>query len=318
MTSLPAPNQDPGFNINTAMNTFNQRLGELVRSGQMTVAQAQAAQADMRALQLNPAAANRQAATDIAQRHLQVGKYHPENIAAAQQPQGGLTMAEQPEIMVTRPTPMPTPTDMREVIGSRMPPPGVRGGDTRIFADQPMAYPGGDPDFNESTGVYTPDTRGLGGSIGGILANFGKSIGNAPMQPKFIGQHFTGDAPPPGKKYIETPEGLVPVPINDMPMRPSTGTGLGSALGMPMQPQSIANAMQQPQGLTLSNVPQSARLTLSNVPQQPQTLGMLMQGVRMPEVPQYAPPPPPPEKVQYAPPTGMAMGGLMRKYGGMC
>ena len=128
--------------------------------------------------------------------------------------------------------------------------------------------------------------------IGGILANFGKGMGNAPMQPKFIGQRFTGDAPPPGKKYIETPEGLVPVPINDVPVKPAMGPGLGRALGMPMQ--GVGMAPQMPQGMTLSNVPR--QLTLSNVPQQ----GVAPQPVSAPQ--------------------GMAMGGLLRKYygGGMC
>lgn len=87
---------DPGFDINIATNTFYKALGDRVKSGQMTLDQARAAQAEMRALQLNPAAANRQAATEIAQRHLQVGPYSPANVAAqkaAQQPQGGLTQA---------------------------------------------------------------------------------------------------------------------------------------------------------------------------------------------------------------------------------
>lgn len=94
MAVLPlAINRDPGFDINTATNTFYKTLGDRVASGQMTLDQARAAQAEMRALQLNPAAANRQTATDIAQRHLQVGRYSPS------QPNGGLTLA------ATRPDP---------------------------------------------------------------------------------------------------------------------------------------------------------------------------------------------------------------------
>lgn len=101
-TSIAQQRPDPDFDINVAFNTMNKRLGELVNSGKMSLDQARAAQSEMRALQLNPAAANRQAATDIFQRHLQVGKYHPENVAAAQraaeraaqQPQGGLTLAQ--------------------------------------------------------------------------------------------------------------------------------------------------------------------------------------------------------------------------------
>ena len=63
------------------------------------------------------------------------------------------------------------------------------------------------------------------------------------MQPKFIGKNFTGDAPPPGKKYIETSEGLVPVPINDVPVKPAMGPGLGGSLGMPMQGVGMAPPM---------------------------------------------------------------------------
>lgn len=84
MSSPPPPVSDPDFDINIAMNTFSKQLGERVRSGQMTVADAQRAQAQMRALQVNPAMANRAAATEIAQRALQVGPYHPSNIAAQQ------------------------------------------------------------------------------------------------------------------------------------------------------------------------------------------------------------------------------------------
>ena len=81
--------QDPGFNINTATNTFFKALGDRVASGQMTLDQARAAQAEMRALQLNPAVANRAAATEIAQRNLGVGQYAP-------RPQG-LTLSNVPQ-----------------------------------------------------------------------------------------------------------------------------------------------------------------------------------------------------------------------------
>ena len=317
MTSLPAPNQDPDFNINTAMNTFNQRLGELVRSGQMTVAQAQAAQGDMRALQLNPAAANRQAATDIAQRHLQVGKYAP-----AQQPQGGLTVAEQPEIVVTpqRPMPqgvsygagvgpsspmpvMPTPTDMREVIGSRMPPPGVRSGDTRIFADQPtqqnpmisdMRYRGPQPtehqmlmqQISNRLRNFQPGVRGMQPNVidNRIGPNFGKPMqpeglgGIAGMLSKFGDQLRNAESMP--KSYVSAPRQLSPeeamgiTSMSTMPQGVRYGAGVGG--GMPMQ--------TAPQGLTLSNVPQQG------ADPQPMTA-----------------------------PQGMAMGGLMAKYyGGAC
>lgn len=286
MAVLPLTiNRDPGFDINTATNTFYKALGDRVASGQMTLDQARAAQAEMRALQLNPAAANRQTATDIAQRHLQVGRYAPS------QPQGGLTaiapqaIREQPIQMPMRAyydpsgpvmpqPPMPVSQPPEEIMVTPRPSP--------YPAQPPMALPGG-TGYDEQGNMIRSKPDYLSG-IRSLLANFGRGIGNAPMQPKFIGQHFTGDAPPPGKKYIETPEGLVPVPINDVPMKPAMGPGLGRALGMSMQPQ----------GMTLSNAPR--QLTLSNVP---------MQGA--------APQP-------VSAPQGMAMGGLMAKYygGGMC
>lgn len=80
----PVPQPDPGFNINTATNTFFKSLGDRVKSGQMTVAQAQEAQQAMRQLQLNPQTATRQAATDLAQRYLQTGQYSPNNTAQRQ------------------------------------------------------------------------------------------------------------------------------------------------------------------------------------------------------------------------------------------
>lgn len=310
-------NRDPGFDINTATNTFYKALGDRVASGQMTLDQARAAQAEMRALQLNPAAANRQTATDIAQRHLQVGRYSPS------QPQGGLTA------IAPQPTPMPLPRmpimpqpPEREVIGLRSPVPGVHGGDTRIFApttQPPMALPGG-TGYDEQGNMIRSKPDYLSG-IRSLLANFGKGMGNAPMQPKFIGKNFTGDAPPPGKKYIETPEGLVPVPINDVPVKPAMGPGLGRALGMPMQGVGMAPQMpMKPQGLTLSNVPQQQRLTLRNPPMQgnaPQYIGLANQSFQMGD-PNFRFGQTPQVKAPNA--QGMAMGGLMEKYygGGMC
>ena len=354
MTSLPQPNQDPGFNINTATNTFYKALADRLKAGQMTLDQARAAQAEMRALQLNPAAANRQAATDIAQRHLQVGQYSPANVAAqqaAQQPQGGLTLAQPQGVggmgqsvnPVTPPQRMPQPPVMSVMTppptrtyydpeGPVMPPPPMPqpqelpvaptmperhsdygiplwmqlgpGPERDAAYAQFMKSQGGGMQPKGIGGMLQPDSgygsqqpmisdmayrgpykkpQGLAGIMGRLLD---KGIGNDPMQPGFIGKHFTGDAPPPGKKYIETPEGLVPVPINDMPMRPSTGPGLGGALGMTMQPQ----------GLTLSGPGVGKQLTLSNAP---------MQATAAPAA---------------SAPQGMAMGGLLRKYygGGMC
>lgn len=84
LTPAPANRPDPNFNINNALNTFSRSLNDRIQAGQMSVADAQRAQAEMRALQLNPAMATRQAATEIAQRHLQVGPYSPANVAAQQ------------------------------------------------------------------------------------------------------------------------------------------------------------------------------------------------------------------------------------------
>lgn len=130
-------NPDPGFDINTATNTFYKALADRLKSGQMTLDQARAAQAEMRALQLNPAAANRQAATDIAQRHLQVGKYSPS------QPNGGLTQAQTAQATARRPYAilgMPTPENgMAPQIKQQTP--------TQAQVD---AYYAGNPDMNNS------------------------------------------------------------------------------------------------------------------------------------------------------------------------
>ena len=100
---------DPDFNINTATNTFFKALGDRVASGQMTLDQARAAQAEMRALQLNPAAANRAAATEIAQRNLQVGPYAPRPAQGLGAIMQGVKMAEAPQYM---PPPAPKRSDM--------------------------------------------------------------------------------------------------------------------------------------------------------------------------------------------------------------
>jgi len=253
-----------------------------------------------------------------------------------QQPQGGLTLGsplspqQQPEIVVkpqydmpVMPTPMP-PMQQPQGVGGGMPmqPQGVSygagvGGGMPM---QPQSIANAMQQPNVIDNRIGPNfgkpmqPEGLQG-IAGILGRFlDKGIGNDPMQPGFIGKHFTGDAPKPGMKYIETGEGLVPVPINDKPMQPPAGMGLGSSVGASsggmglgsaigaffggMQPEIVVKPqydmpvmptpmppMQQPQGLSLSNVPRT--LSLSNVPQQ--------------AAPQPAP-------------TGMALGGLMRKY----
>lgn len=419
-------NRDPGFDINTATNTFYKALADRLKSGQMTLDQARAAQAEMRALQLNPAAANRQAATDIAQRHLQVGQYSPANVAArqaAQQPQGGLTLAQPAQETARRPYAilgMPTPENgMAPQIKQQTP--------TQAQVD---AYYAGNPDMNNS--YWNPyagsfETRpqvsqpsapqgvgGMGQSVNPVMpqppmpvskppeeimvtpyrmpeivtppqvsqpqelpvtptqpdmperhSEYGiplwMQLGAGPerdaayaqymkaqrgeMQPKFIGKNFTGDAPPPGKKYIETPEGLVPVPINDVPVKPAMGPGLGRALGMPMQGVGMAPQMPMPYnpinttrledirgrpgsgmgigaflgspGQAIQGGGMMPRLAEMLKPKMPQSTGVdnttFIAGdpnFRFGETPQVKAP-----NAQ-----GMAMGGLLRKYygGGMC
>ena len=151
--TLAQTRPDPEFNINTATNTFFKALGDRVASGQMTLDQARAAQAEMRALQLNPAMANRAAATEIAQRNLQVGPYSPNNVAAigpmisrgpvpTAQPQG-LTLSNVPQ--------------QGEVI---QPMQGVR------MAPQPMYQPAPPPPQN-----YRSDAP-QGMALGGLMAKY--------------------------------------------------------------------------------------------------------------------------------------------------
>lgn len=99
-----------------------------------------------------------------------------------------------------------------------------------IAAPQPIVDT---PDRHSEYGIPLWMQLGPGPERDAAYAQYMKAQSGG-VQPKFIGQNFTGDAPPPGKKYIETPEGLVPVPINDVPVRPAMGAGLGTALGMPM------------------------------------------------------------------------------------
>ncbi|MDI9410168.1 MAG: hypothetical protein QM519_01380 [Bacteroidia bacterium] len=199
------PQADTGFNINNAMNTFNQSLGQRVASGQMTMDQARAAQAEMTALQrtANP---TREQATNVAQSQLQVGQYAP---------QPGMPRMDYGYPIPEAPQPMPK------------------------MVQPPMAVPGGNPNFNESTGVYTPQFRGL--------ANFFR--GTPMMSAKPVARPYVFDA----------------------------GIGDGT---MPRQPSGVDNST-----------------FMAGDP-----------NFRFGQTPQ-----------QMAPNAqGMAMGGLMRKYGGMC
>ena len=158
-------------------------------------------------------------------------------VMTAQPPQpqqGGLTQAQQPQ-----PPVMPQPPE-REVIGLRSPVPGVHGGDTRIFADQPMAQPHVidnriGPNFGKPMQPEGP--QGLM-AMGGLLSKFAEQFRNAESMPK---------------TYTSAPRQLTQEEI----------LGITS---MPQRPQGVGMAPQMPQGMTLSNVPR--QLTLSNVPMQ--------------------------------------------------
>jgi len=264
--TLAATRPDPEFNINTATNTFFKSLGDRVASGQMTLDQARAAQAEMRALQLNPAMANRQAATEIAQRHLQVGPYSPNNMRQL--------------------TPAVMPTGEREVIGHRSPVPGVRSGDTRIFADQPtqqnpmisdMRYRGPQPtehqmlmqQISNRLRNFQPGFKpqGMTTGLGGML---GATRMTPPDMPQRVG------APMPYNPINTTR-------LEDIRPRGGAGMSMGSIL------QGLRNMQQQPRSGFVDTMP---KMNMP-APTGPQVMAPNAQG--------------------------MAMGGLMAKYyGGAC
>lgn len=308
MTSLPMPNRDPGFDINTATNTFYKALADRLKSGQMTLDQARAAQAEMRALQLNPAAANRQAATDIAQRHLQVGQYSPANVAAqqaAQQPQGGLTLAQPaqgvggtgqsfnpvtappspprpPEEIMVTPQRMPEPPRMPEIatmtppMPSVMPPPPIR---TYYDPEGPVTPPSAPtqaPLFDRNASL-----KQLNETFGNLRNTYGEdALRSAGLTPGI----FQG--------FQKTMRELQ---LNNN----STQDQHTAAL------QNAYNTMN-----SFTN-----NLTPRQLPAPPQGVGKAPQMPMLPKtMPQAAVAPP------ASAPQGMAMGGLLRKYygGGMC
>lgn len=150
-TPAPANRPDADFNINTAMNTFNQRLGDYVKSGRMSVADAQRAQAEMRALQLNPTTATRQQATEIAQRNLQVGPFSPANVAARQtaEPRVGISAPPPPDRSVPTP-PAPTPA------ATPTPPPSLPRLPTSVAPPPPPLPAGTVPRTPAPTSTPTP------------------------------------------------------------------------------------------------------------------------------------------------------------------
>ena len=308
MTSLPQPNPDPDFNINTATNTFYKALADRLKSGQMTLDQARAAQAEMRALQLNPAAANRQAATDIAQRHLQVGQYSPANVAAqqaAQQPQGGLTLAKTAQGVggtgqsfnpVTAPPSPPRPPEEIMVTPQRMP---------EIVAPQPpmpqppmSVMPPPPPVVYDTFRPTTPP-----------------SMPSAPPHAPLFDRNASL------KQLNETFGNLRNTYGEDALRSAGLTPGIFQGFQKTMRELQLNNNSTQDQHTAaLQNAYNTMNsftnnLTPRQLPAPPQGVGKAPQMTMLPKtMPQAAVAPP------TSAPQGMAMGGLLRKYygGGMC
>jgi len=206
--------------------------------------------------------------------------------------QGGLTVAEQPEIVVTPQRPMPQtpeivrpiPTDNVFNPGPSRPAPSF----DRNAALREINTYAGEMNKQFQGGIFSSGVDPMQlAKYRGDLVKLTTDMNSTPEQHQQALQaakDYLYQFKPVERRPIDvTP----PMAVTPPPMQQPQGLSLSN---VPMQPQSIANAMQQPQGLSLSNVPRT--LSLSNVPQQP--------------APQPAP-------------TGMAMGGLMAKYyGGAC
>jgi hypothetical protein len=239
------PNRDPGFDINTATNTFYKALGDRVASGQMTLDQARAAQAEMRALQLNPAAANRQTATDIAQRHLQVGRYAPS------QPQGGLT-AIAPQAIREQPIQMP----MRayyDPSGPAMPQPPMPERHSEYGIPLWMQLRGPERDIAKAQFMKAQSGEMQPKGIGGMLQ---PDSGYGSQQPMVSDMAYRG---PYKKPRMLSPNDFSiargPIPLDQQ--GPPLGGGIGAILGgLKTASQGVGGMPMQPKGLTLSNVPQ--------------------------------------------------------------
>jgi polyhydroxyalkanoate synthesis regulator phasin len=152
--ATPMPQADTGFNINNAMNTFNQQLGQRVASGQMTLDQARAAQAEMTALQrtANP---TREQATNVAQSQLQVGPYAPQ----PGMPRIGYRYPR-PEAPQAAPMPMPPTPRMRMAMPRQ--PSGVNN----------STFMAGDPNFRfgQTPQQMAPNAQGM--AMGGLMAKY--------------------------------------------------------------------------------------------------------------------------------------------------
>ncbi len=110
---------------------------------------------------------------------------------------------------------VPPPTDTREVSGYRTPAPGVRGGDTRIFADQPPPAPV--PSATDYIASMVTPPRPIDPSMMSPTM-----LGNTPPRPV---------APPPMAGPVEPP-----LNIADDPNRGVIDNRIGPGFGKPMQP----------------------------------------------------------------------------------
>lgn len=167
-------------------------------------------------------------------------------VMTAQRPQpqpqqGGLTQAQQPVMPTPPPLPVMPPPE-REVIGFKTPPPGVRSGDTRIFADQPVPQPVTRQPFDPNAALQTFNNRaaelnasgkGLFASgmvpdefrmYQGILRNLQLNPNSTPEQHAdilnksmaFLNQYSGATVPTP-----QMPSGYVPSTFGNKPVQPS-------------------------------------------------------------------------------------------------
>jgi polyhydroxyalkanoate synthesis regulator phasin len=305
----------PGFNINTAMNTFNQQLGARVASGQMTMDQARAAQAEMTALQRMPSA-TREQATDVAQRQMQVGQYAPTPVTPPM-PQGGLTLSNVPQRLTLSNTPPP----MEDIVVQPMRP-----------------APQADTGFNINTAMNT-----FNQSLGDRVASGQMSLDQArAAQAEMTALQRTANptreqATDVAQRQMQVGQ-YSPQPARELP-KPSPMPKINAEAGIPLwmrlgpgperdaayaayqagqnQPMALpggtgyderGNMLPQKQPRGVADMLRGMPMMPSQPPQVDNSTFVSMPNFRMPTAPQ-----PLPSNAQ-----AMAMGGLMRKYGGMC
>ena len=117
---------------------------------------------------------------------------------------------------------VPPPTDTREVTGYRTPAPGVRGGDTRIFAAPVTPPVPSATDYIAS--IVTPPKPVDPSMMSPTM------LGNAPPRPV---------APPP----MAQPDVMPPLNIADDPSRGVIDNRIGPGFGKPMQPEPTLSDM---------------------------------------------------------------------------